>query len=50
MHVSSQVFESRAELIESGMSEFLVMNEVGNSMVTLATRTTNTVYFRLYFQ
>lgn len=51
MHVSSQVYESHAELTESDMSEFWVRNEVGNSMVTLATRNMNTVvYFMLCFQ
>ena len=35
MHVSAQMFESHAALIESDMSQFWVRNEVGNSTVNL---------------
>lgn len=44
-----QVFESRAELIELGMSVFYVKNEVGASMVNLATRKTKSVAYLVTF-
>lgn len=49
MHVSAQMSESHAELIECDVSQVWVRNEVGNN--NLATRNINTVvYFMLYFE